>query len=167
MSGPPTVRELENDPRNPCIGCGPKNPVGLRLAFTHDGTTTSTALVASPNHQGWPGRLHSGVLYLALLETANWTVFALRERVGLPRRTSALETRGWVSVGETLGLTGRSPDPRSSPLTIVAEARDRRGELVARIERDYEFPGRAEFVKRMGYEAVPPELEGLLPNDPG
>jgi hypothetical protein len=29
--------ELENDPDNPCFGCGPSNPVGLHLHFFKKG----------------------------------------------------------------------------------------------------------------------------------
>ncbi len=68
----------------------------------------ATTLTASAQHQGWPGRLHSGILYLAMLETANWTLYGLRGRVGLPVRTSALDAKRWVATGETLILMGRA-----------------------------------------------------------
>jgi hypothetical protein len=87
---------LENDPRNPCIGCGPRNPRGLRLQFRKEGDEIASGLLAEESLEGWPGRLHSGVLYLAMLDVANWTVYGLRNRVGLPIRTSALTLHRWV-----------------------------------------------------------------------
>lgn len=153
---------LPNDPRNPCIGCGPDNPIGLRLAFAREGSRVTTTLVVRPEFQGWPGRLHSGVLYTALLETANWTVYGTRGRVGLPTRTSALDARRWIAVGEALRLTGRAIESTGSPLKVAVVATDARGEAVATLEREYDLPSRSEFLQRMGYPDPPPELDGLL-----
>lgn len=153
---------LENDPGNPCVGCGPENSVGLRLAFHREGDAVSTALEATREREGWPGRLHSGVLYLAMLETANWTLYGLRGRVGLPVRTSALDARRWVPTGESLTLTGRLVEGDSKARARV-EATDAQGSIVATLERDYDLPDRATFLKRMGYDAVPVGLEDALP----
>ncbi len=163
MSDSPPPAPLENDSRNPCVGCGPQNPVGLRLTFVREGEGVASTFSPSPEYQGWPGRLHSGVLYLALLETANWTVFALRNRVGLPTRTSALESTRWVSIQESLHLTGVGTPSEGPGLRIRAEARDGAGRHVAGLEREYAFPIRSEFLRRMGYETLPPELDGLVP----
>lgn len=163
MSGVSTAVPLENDARNPCVGCGPENPVGLRLRFVREGAEVSTTLVAGPTLQGWPSRLHSGILYLALLETANWTVFALRGRVGLPTRTSALEATRLVVTGERLRLTGRGAASGGEALQVIVEAHDEHGALVARIEREFQMLDRTEMIRRLGYEGVPPELEELLP----
>lgn len=154
---------LENDAANPCVGCGPGNPRGLRLRFERRGDAVVSRLAAEPSLQGWPGRLHSGVLYLALLEVANWTVYGLLGRVGLPVRTGALELRRWVAVGEGLDLEGRAPAPEARPLAVEARALDPQGREVARLERGYEFPGRREFMARMGYDRLPEVLAGLVP----
>jgi hypothetical protein len=154
---------IDNDSRNPCVGCGPENPIGLRLAFVQDGDSVATTLRVAPNHQGWPGRLHSGILYLAMLETTNWTVYAARGRVGLPSRTGALQSRRWVAIGEELRLVGRSTESSSTTLKITVTARDKSGADVASLDRDYLFPSRAEFLAKMGYKEIPPELDPLLP----
>src|SRR2546427_7311045 len=64
----PRGQLLENDPQNPCVGCGPTNPRGLQLAFRRDGKRVVTEFVAHETLEGWPGRLHSGLLYLAMLD---------------------------------------------------------------------------------------------------
>ncbi|HET6404979.1 MAG TPA: hotdog fold domain-containing protein [Candidatus Thermoplasmatota archaeon] len=151
---------LENDPANPCFGCGPENPLGLRLAFAREGDDVRAQLRVTESMVGWPQRLHSGLLYLALLETANWTVYGTLGRVGLPTRTGALDGKRWVRVGETLTLRG-SWD--AAARVARCEALDERGELVARLEREYVFPTRAEFRARMGEDALPPEFEELVP----
>lgn len=150
---------LETDPRNPCVGCGPENPVGLRLQFRRVGDRVETRLAATERHQGWPGRLHSGILYLAMLETANWTLYGMTGRVGLPKSTSALGLQGWVRVGETLTLTGRREDGN----VVRVDATDDAGRPVATLERAYDLVDRATFLKRMGYDEMPAGLEEALP----
>ena len=154
---------LENDPLNPCIGCGPENPRGLRLAFHREGDVVTSALDAEPAMQGWPRRLHSGILYTALLETANWTVYGMKRRPGLPVRTGALALARWVATGERLRLVGRLRDTGARTATVTAEALDAEGKLVASLERDYDLPDGKEFAARMGYETMPAELDGLFP----
>ena len=154
---------LENDPLNGCIGCGPGNPRGLRLAFHREGDVVTSTLDADATMQGWPRRLHSGVLYTALLETANWTVYGLKARAGLPVRTSALSLARWIATGERLRLLGSLRDTGARTATVMAEARDGQGKTVASLERDYDLPDAVEFAARMGYDAMPPELEGLFP----
>lgn len=154
---------LENDPRNPCIGCGPENASGLRLSFRREGDAVATTLVAEPRFAGWPGRLHSGMLYLAMLETANWTLYGLKGRVGLPVRTSALDARRWVATGETLTLAGRLHGAGHATAEARVEAVDAQGRLVAALTREYELPDRATFLRRMGYAEVPAGLEDALP----
>lgn len=163
MLRPLRAARLPNDPRNRCVGCGPANPVGLRLTFHRTGDVVSTRWVASPRFQGWPGRLHSGILYLAMLETANWTIFALRDRLGLPIRTGALQTQRWVATGEKLSLSGRQAPTRKAPHRVRVEAHDEDDRLVAALDREYALLDRQSFLKRMGYDSLPPVLEDLLP----
>src|SRR5438093_910717 len=58
---------LENDQTNPCFGCGPGNPRGLRLSFRRMGDRVETSLLADVTMEGWPRRLHSGILSTAKL----------------------------------------------------------------------------------------------------
>ena len=154
---------LENDPKNPCVGCGPLNPRGLQLKFEKVGEEVRSTLPVRPEWQGWPGLLHSGVLYIAMLETANWTVYGLKDRVGLPVGTSALELKRRTRVGDIVQLTGRHVASRTGPFIIEVTASDSGGSGLARLEREYEFPRRAEFVRRMGYGTLPAELEEVVP----
>jgi hypothetical protein len=150
---------LDNHPANPCVGCGPAHPWGLRLRFAREGQRVISALATTDAMQGWPGRLHSALLYLALLETANWAYYGLTDRVGVPVRTTALEAKRWVPVGEALTLAGTL----ATPTRVRAEALDRKGSVVAALERDYEVLDRAAFLKRMGYEAMPAVFEDAFP----
>lgn len=111
--------------------------------------------------EGWPGRLHSGVLYLAMLDVANWTVYGLHNRVGLPVRTSALTLLRWVPSGSRVRLVGVE-DPQTPDLTIRVEAEDGEGP-VARLDRSYVLANRAEFERRLGYEKLPEVLHEVVP----
>lgn len=152
---------MANDPANPCIGCGPSNPLGLQLAFVWDGKRATAPFTVRPEHVGWPGSCHTGVLYIALVETANWTLYGSLDRAGFPVRTGPLETRRRVPVGETLTLRGRVVD-RAEP-RVEAEALGVDGEFVARIERTYALLDAAQVAERLGYGEVPAVLEGMFP----
>lgn len=163
MASPPASVALGNDSRNPCIGCGPEHPTGLRLAFRREGDSVTTRFAASGRYQGFPERLHSGILYLAMLETANWTLYGLRGRVGIPVRTSALEAKRWVATGEVITLAGRIAPADREKVRVRIEAKDAQGSIVASLERDYDLPDRATFLARIGYEAMPPAFESDFP----
>jgi hypothetical protein len=153
---------LENDPSNPCVGCGPAHPFGLRLVFEGDEVEVSTTLAARGEWQGAPGKLHSAILYLAMTETANWTVYGLLGRIGAPRRTSALAARRFVAVGETLRLVGRRAAGGAEPFVASVEARDARGDVVATLERAFDLPTEEEFRRRFGYDETPAGYVGAF-----
>ncbi|HXY47298.1 MAG TPA: hypothetical protein VEK13_05330 [Thermoplasmata archaeon] len=133
------------------------------MSFQRAGDRVFSALSASPQHQGWPGRLHTGILYLAMLETANWTLYGLLGRVGVPVRTTALDTRRWIAIGENVTLFGRQLSNSEAKARVAIEARDAGDHVVAYLERDYVLPGRPEFLKRLAYAQIPPGLEDALP----
>jgi hypothetical protein len=154
---------LANDPHNACVGCGPANPRGLRLRFERTPEGTRGAFAPEAWMEGWPGTTHTAFLYLALIETMNWTVYARRDRLGLPTRTGALETHRRVATGEPLTLEGRALHDEGDAFFAEAVARDASGALVARLERDYAFPDRAEVARRLGFGELPPMLSELVP----
>lgn len=83
--------ELENPPENPCFGCGPQHPRGLRLHFESavdaDGTPeVRTTFVPKADEIGWPTLFHHGLHFMVLYETSYWTALTLGGKL-------------WVSVG--------------------------------------------------------------------
>ena len=145
------------------LGCGPGNPRGLRLSFHRVGDRVETMLLADVTMEGWPGRLHSGILYTAMLETANRTVFGITGRIGTPARTSGLRLQRWVPTGTRLRIEGRAKSTGPSSLTVALEAFTSDGQSVATLERDFVLPNRQELLDRMGYEENPAVLAGLVP----
>ncbi len=155
---------LENHETNPCFGCGPHNPRGLRLSFRRFGDRVETQFLADGTMEGWPERLHSGILYTAMLETANWTVFGLTGRIGIPVRTSALKLQRWVSTGTGIRIAGRAKSTGPSSLTVALEASTSDGQPVATLDRDFVLPNRREFLEKMGYAEIPAAFAGLVPD---
>lgn len=153
---------LENDPANRCVGCGPANPMGLRLVFEKTSEGARSTFVAEERWQGFPRRLHNAVLYLALIETMNWSLHARTGRMGLPSRTGALETRRRVDIGSKVALEGRVAllDEAGRSASVEAWASlDATGE-VARLKREYALVDEATFLERMGYDTLPGGYEG-------
>lgn len=154
---------LDNDPANACVGCGPANARGLQLAFEATPRGARTTLVAAPWMEGWPERLHTGLLYTAMCETANWTVFAATSRVGLPVRTGALAATAWVPTGARVVIEGVSRERTAEGVTIDVLASRPDGARVASLERAFILPTRAELMARLGYDALPAVLAESFP----
>ncbi len=155
---------LENDETNPCFGCGPRNPRGLRLSFRRVGDRVETGFPTDATMEGWPGRLHSGILYTAMLETANWTVFGIAGRIGVPVRTSALDLQRWVPTGMRIRIAGRAKGTGlPNRLAVAVEAFTSDGQPLATLDRDFVLPNRREFLDKMGYEEIPEVFAGLIP----
>ena len=77
---------LENPTDNPCFGCGPLHPRGLRLAFERhtaaDGVDeVTTAFTPRPDEIGWPGVFHAGLHFMVLYEVSYWTALELGGRL--------------------------------------------------------------------------------------
>jgi acyl-coenzyme A thioesterase PaaI-like protein len=58
---------------NMCFACSTQNPIGLKLHFTMDGDVCRSSFTGGPNHQGWSGYLHGGIISTLLDEVmAQW-----------------------------------------------------------------------------------------------
>lgn len=93
-------------PGQPCFGCAPDHPFGLRLAFRRDGDTISTTFVPGDHHQGPPGLLHGGLAAALADELGAWTVLGLRGKFGF---TTSMEGRiaRPLRIGAPIEGTGR------------------------------------------------------------
>ncbi len=81
------IQQLKNE--NMCFGCSELNPIGLKLKFTMDGDTCISSFTAGPQHQGWKGFIHGGILTSLLDEVmAQWLWFH-----DIPAMTAEITTR--------------------------------------------------------------------------
>lgn len=95
-------RKLRED--SMCFGCSPKNPIGLKLVFQHEGEVCRARFVAGPEHQGWSGVMHGGLIATLLDEVmAQWPWVR-----GITMMTAEMTTRysKAVPIGEELTVEG-------------------------------------------------------------
>ena len=102
-----------------CFACGIENPIGLKLKFYTDGEDRCTVhFHPRPEHQGYPGQVHGGLVSTLLDETMG--------RVLTHRNV-------WAMTGR-LEIKFAKPVPLDQELTIV-------GELTRSRSRAYEARG--------------------------
>lgn len=99
---------------NPCIVCGPTNPIGLHVRYTPDGEGVVARVAVPADFQGFRGVVHGGIL-VALLDDAMW--HAVFHRTGRSTVTVDLTTR-FVK-----------PAPVGAVLTVAATAGEMRHRL--------------------------------------
>jgi acyl-coenzyme A thioesterase PaaI-like protein len=128
----PAFFESELRDNGYCFGCGPDNPIGLRLKFDWDSENGDymTRYLPAPEHQGWEGRAHGGLVALVFDEVLSRVVLA---KEGLNWVTAELTTRlkRPAVVGEALIFRARIISKRSRLIISSGEAYTESGEIVA------------------------------------
>jgi acyl-coenzyme A thioesterase PaaI-like protein len=111
---------MEKQPNSSmCFLCGINNPIGLKLAFYTDGEDRCIArFQPRPEHQGYPGTLHGGIISALLDETMG--------RVLAAQNVWAMTGRLEIKFGK--------PTPLDQELTVI-------GELTRNRSRAYEARG--------------------------
>jgi len=67
------MSKLLKEDNQMCFACSPNNPIGLKLVFEHEGDICRASFVAGPEHQGWNGVMHGGLVTTMLDEVmAQW-----------------------------------------------------------------------------------------------
>ncbi|MFH0942089.1 MAG: PaaI family thioesterase [Chloroflexota bacterium] len=86
-----------------CFGCGPDNPIGLKLKFHWNGEVARAEFTPDERHQGWSNIVHGGIISCLLDEALNYPPYF----VGLPCLTAKMEVRlrRPVMVGEPMVLS--------------------------------------------------------------
>ncbi len=111
---------MEKQPNSSmCFLCGINNPIGLKLKFYTDGEDRCIAhFQPKPEHQGYPGQLHGGIISALLDETMG--------RLLTPDDVWAMTGRLEIKFSKSV--------PLDQELTVV-------GELTRRRSRAYEARG--------------------------
>jgi uncharacterized protein (TIGR00369 family) len=105
-----------------CYVCGSDNPAGLHVTFARDGNAGCHAeYVARPEHAGWPGLIHGGLLFTLMDEAVAWAVCY----AGLRGVTAKCEVqfRRPVTVGSRLFITGKIVESSRRVVRTHAEIR--------------------------------------------
>jgi acyl-coenzyme A thioesterase PaaI-like protein len=111
-----------------CFVCGKDNPVGLKVEFDLDpaAKTIRGKYIPRPEHQGYEGIIHGGII-AALLDEA---MVKLAWRLGIPAVSAELTTkfRAPAAPGDDLAVTARITSEHGR--LIEAEAKVERGPVV-------------------------------------
>ena len=99
-----------------CFGCGPDNPIGLRLTFAWNGNRYETRWTPLPAHQGWAGRVHGGMIALVLDEILSRAALTTH---GMHWVTAELTTRLVRPARIGVPLVGQAWVERARPRLIV------------------------------------------------
>jgi len=122
--------ELRDD--GMCFACGPRNPIGLRLVFAEEDGRYVTHFTPGPEHQGFVGVTHGGIVSTVLDEAMARLVY-VRGRRAVTARFS-VKFRSPAVTGEELIVAGWVDSEKGRVLECAAEARNSRGELIATAE---------------------------------
>jgi acyl-coenzyme A thioesterase PaaI-like protein len=99
-----------------CFGCGHLNSHGLRLDFyaTAEGDGVWAAFTPAPEHEGFAGVVHGGIVTAALDEAMGWAVFV----------------RGVWAVTAKIGVAFRRPVGVGEPTRVIGWVASDRGRLL-------------------------------------
>lgn len=92
-------------PGQPCFGCSPDHPFGLRLTFAREGEDIVTRFTPGEGHQGPVGIMHGGLVATLADEVAAWAVIAQLGKFGF---TASFEARLHEPVRVGVPLEGRA-----------------------------------------------------------
>ena len=112
-----------------CFACGGANPRGLHMHFTRDGDRTVCEYTPSDYQQGFPGRMHGGIVSTLIDEAMGWAVYNAAAWAATARLN--IRYRKPISLLEPLRIEAWVTRDRSRLLEVRAEVRDPTGELLA------------------------------------
>lgn len=118
-----------------CFTCGVENPFGLQLHFYDDGVDQVWADVTiRPNHQGFPGVAHGGII-AAILDEVGSRVMMIGNgmRLGMTAKLD-IRYRRPAPIGQPLRAVARRVRDRGRLVSAHAELRNLAGEVLAEAE---------------------------------
>lgn len=96
-----------------CFACGPRNPIGMKLSFREEENRYLTTFVPGPEHQGYDGIMHGGLVSTLLDEVM----------------ARYLHAQGLNAVTARLEVRFRQPTPIGQELTISGWITGQRGKM--------------------------------------
>jgi len=112
-----------------CFVCGSQNPAGIRLGFTvHDGRV-ETSFVPRPEHCGYRGVVHGGVLTAVLDECMGWTIIGRRKTMSITAELT-LRFKKRAMAGQRLFVSAECVDCRSRLMTARGQITDEEGNVL-------------------------------------
>lgn len=156
---------FELTPHN-CFVCGELNAHGLRIAVRARGPLVFADLTLGPDHEGWQGVAHGGIIAALLDEVMEWALFE-DEAWGLTAGLS-VRYRQPVRIGAPIHVEGWVVESRGRRSTTAARLSDADGVRLAEAQGTYvaasaaqsaELRSRYRF-RKVELEAQPGGVEG-------
>jgi len=113
----PDYLQHQYGPNGICFGCGPKNPIGLRIESYVDGDQVIAKWMPKPGYEGFPGMMNGGIISALLDCHSNWAAaHYLMKRKGL--------TEPECTVTGKFNIQFFKPTPMDKPVTLKAKLKD-------------------------------------------
>ena len=107
------MKTKDEDRNQWCFACGPQNPFGLKLSFSEQDDTYITHFTGQPQHQGYDGIMHGGIVSTLLDEIMARYLYA----------------KGMNAVTARLEIRYLKPTPIGVPLLIKGKISAQKGKL--------------------------------------
>ncbi|KPJ62603.1 hypothetical protein AMK68_04710 [candidate division KD3-62 bacterium DG_56] len=111
-----------------CFACGEHNPIGLRLEFQFRGDDYVARFRVQPEHAGYAGILHGGIMATLLDESMSRLLWVQGYRVLTGRLT--VQYRTPVPIGSEIEVRGRIESVRRAGGIVQTSASATVGEQV-------------------------------------
>ena len=148
-----------------CFGCGDDNPIGLHLRFAADGDSVRASFIPSPDHQGFGGIVHGGIISTILDEAMAWAT----AHSGFWAMTGDIRVRFRrpLTIGESAVVMARVSGARGRLVTTVGErALASDGSSIAtatatfvKVDAELEAAWRAQYLRES--DTIPAELRDV------
>lgn len=122
-------------PPRMCYACGAENEHGLRMEFRREDDRTVCDFTPCDFQQGYPGRMHGGVVSTLIDEAMGWAVYHAK-KWGTTARLSVRYRRP-VDLARPLRIEAWIMNARHRLVELRAEVRDESGALLADGEGTY------------------------------
>lgn len=125
------MSKLELPYTRDCFVCGAHNPHGLHLRFRREGNEVYADFTPQPQHAGFRGIVHGGILSTVLDETMFWAAASTKKCFCLAAELNVRFITK-VSVGQRMVCVARLKTVRSRLWESEAELRDEAGDVCVR-----------------------------------
>jgi acyl-coenzyme A thioesterase PaaI-like protein len=114
-----------------CFVCGESNASGLRLRFETDGQTVFAHFIARPDHIGFKGTIHGGIIATVLDEIMVWACAVKTRRFGYCAELTVRFASPMRPGSEVFVTSELVHDRRGRLFEAKADLRDAEGLLLA------------------------------------
>ena len=112
-----------------CFACGVENERGLHMEFRREGDRAICDYTPCAYQQGYPGRMHGGLVSTLIDEAMGWAVYGAMQWGATARLN--IRFRKPVGLDQPLHIEAWITNNRSKLIELRAEVRDPAGTLLA------------------------------------